>query len=170
MLEPNTGSPASQGFSMPPEWSAHAECLMQWPAREDLWGERLADAQHDYAIVARAIAAFEPVTMICSPGQVATVRDRCGADVESLELDIDDSWARDNGPIFVRDERGALAVVDFGFNAWGERWHPYDHDAAGRPGSRTTWGCRSSMHRSCSRADRSSSTARARSSPPNSAC
>ena len=123
-------SPAALGFSMPAEWSAHAGCLMQWPAREDLWGDRLADAQRDYAVVARAIAAFEPVTMICGPGQAATVRHHCGSDVEPLELEIDDSWVRDNGPIFVRDERGALAVVDFGFNAWGERWHPYDHDAA----------------------------------------
>ncbi len=129
-MSETTTTPAAEGFRMPAEWEPHAGCLMEWPRREDLWGERLADAQRDYAIVARAIAGFEPVTMICHPGDAAIVRDACGSGVEPLEIPLDDSWARDNGPVFVRDDRGRLAIVDFGFNAWGERWHPYDSDAA----------------------------------------
>ena len=50
-------------------------------------------------------------------------------DVEPLEAPIDDSWLRDNGPIFVRNERGEVALVHFGFNSWGEKYLPYDKDA-----------------------------------------
>jgi agmatine deiminase len=46
-----------------------------------------------------------------------------------LELPIDDSWIRDNGPIFVVNDRGDLAIVDFRFNSWGEKYAPWDRDA-----------------------------------------
>jgi agmatine deiminase len=113
---------------MPAEWEQHAGCLMAWPARQALWDGSMAAAKREYAAVARAVAAFEPVTMVCNPGQAREVRDYCGADVEPLEIPIDDSWARDSGPIFVRNGRGEVAVVSFRFNAWGGRWHPHDSD------------------------------------------
>lgn len=122
-------TPAAAGFSMPPEWEPHQGCLMAWPSRAELWGDRMAEAKRDYATVARSIAAFEPVLMACRPGEATDVRDLCGAGVEPLEVPLDDSWARDCGPIFVRDGRGAIAAVKFGFNAWGDRWHPHDDDA-----------------------------------------
>jgi agmatine deiminase len=121
-------TPAEAGFAMPAEWDEHAGTLMSWPCRTELWGSRLDEAKRDYATVARAVAGFEPVTMVCNPGQESEVRDLCGGDVEILPAPIDDSWMRDNGPVFVRNARGELAVVSFGFNAWGERWHPYDND------------------------------------------
>ena len=76
-----------------------------------------------------AVAAFEPVVMVCQPGEAADVSRRCGSNVEPLEAPIDDSWLRDNGPIFVRNERGEVALVHFGFNSWGEKYLPYDKDA-----------------------------------------
>ncbi len=122
-------TPAARGFSMPAEWDEHAGCLMQWPSRRELWGDRFDEAQRDYAEVARAIAAFEPVVMVCSPGEAGAVRELCGGGVTPLEIPINDSWARDSGPVFVRDASGTVAVVSFGFNAWGNRWHPHDDDA-----------------------------------------
>ncbi len=129
MFEERASTPAADGFRMPAEWEPHDRCLMEWPCRRELWGERLDEAKADYAAVARAIAAFEPVTMVADPGDATDVRDRCGAAVDVLELPIDDSWMRDNGPVFVRDAAGRLAVVGFRFNAWGNRWHPHDADA-----------------------------------------
>ncbi len=123
------GTPAAAGFAMPAEWDQHAGCLMSWPARRELWGGRLDDAKRDYASVARAVTGFEPVTMVCPPGSAAEVRDLCGAGVTAFEAPLDDSWMRDNGPTFVRNDDGEVAIVDFAFNAWGERWQPYDSDA-----------------------------------------
>ncbi len=114
---------------MPPEWAPHAACLMEWPTRRELWGDRFDEAKHDYAAVARAISDFEPVLMICNPGTASEVRRLCGDAAEIIELPIDDSWVRDNGPIFVRNASGHVAAVKFDFNAWGERWHPYANDA-----------------------------------------
>jgi agmatine deiminase len=114
---------------MPPEWAHHAGCLMAWPSRHELWQGRLADAKRDYAIVAEAISEFEPVLMVCNPGDASDVSAHCSAAVLALEIPINDSWTRDSGPAFVGNEDGEVAVVGFGFNAWGNRWHPYDDDA-----------------------------------------
>ena len=122
-------TPRDDGFSMPPEFGRHRGTLMAWPTRESLWGSHLESAKSDYAAVARAVAAFEPVTMVCLPGSSGEVRARCGAGVEPLELPIDDSWMRDNGPIFVANARGEVAMVHFRFNSWGEKYLPYDRDA-----------------------------------------
>lgn len=123
-------TPTDAGFAMPAEWEPHAGCLMSWPTRRELWGSRLDEAKRDYAAVARAIAGFEPLTMVVPPGAEREVRDLCGADVSTFAAPLDDSWIRDNGPTFVRDDAGAVAIVSFAFNAWGERWHPYDSDNA----------------------------------------
>jgi agmatine deiminase len=123
-------TPAAAGFAMPGEFEPHAGCLMAWPSRRELWGARLDEAMHDYAAVASAIGEFEPVLMVCNPGHADEVRTRCSAAVTPVEIPIDDSWARDSGPAFVRNAAGEIAVSGFEFNAWGGRWHPHDADAA----------------------------------------
>ncbi|MGW6919313.1 agmatine deiminase family protein [Kitasatospora sp. NPDC054939] len=115
-------------FRMPAEWTEHERCLMAWPTRPDLWGATLDEARREYAEVARAIAAFEPVTMVASPGQGEEARALCGDGIEVVELPIDDSWFRDSAPIFVLGPDGRRAGVDFRFNAWGGKHHPYDTD------------------------------------------
>ena len=116
---------------MPPEWEPHEACFMEWPTltRRAFWAERFDEAKRDYAAVANAISAFEPVVMVCDPDQQQEARAGCGDGVEILPLPIDDSWMRDNGPIFLRDAHGRVAMVHFGFNSWGERYLPYDKDA-----------------------------------------
>jgi agmatine deiminase len=130
-MSERSATPREDGFSMPAEWDPHDACLMEWPAvtRRDFWADRFEEAKRDYASVATAIAAFEPVVMVCDPDQEVEARRYCGENVEVVPIPIDDSWMRDNGPIFVRDGDGRVALVHFGFNAWGERFHPYDKDA-----------------------------------------
>lgn len=115
---------------MPAEWAPHERTIMCWPARESMWRERFAQAEADHAAVANAIAAFEPVLMAADPRFAAEARRLCGEGVEVVELPLDDSWARDSGPIFVADGEGGRAGVQFGFNGWGRKFEPYDDDAA----------------------------------------
>ncbi len=123
-------TPRADGFRMPAEWEPHQCCFMAWPTRASLWGDLFGQSKRDYAEVARAIAAFEPVVMICRPGDAADVRDHCGSAVQVTEIEIDDSWTRDSGPVFVVNDRGDVAAVNFGFNSWGGKYLPYDRDAA----------------------------------------
>ena len=116
----------------PAEWEPHERTLMGWPCRAELWGDQIEQARADYAAVANAIAAFEPVTMIANPGpDSAAARSACGEGVEIVQLGLDDSWLRDCGPIYTYDDGdGARTAVHFTFNAWGEKFTPWDRDAA----------------------------------------
>src|SRR5947209_4124464 len=104
---------------------------MGWPCRLELWGETIEQARSDYASVANAVAAYEPVMMIANPGpDAADARAACGGGVEVVQLPLDDSWLRDCGPIYVYDEHGHRLAVHFRFNAWGQKFPTWDRDAA----------------------------------------
>lgn len=118
---------------LPAEWERHERTLMAWPTRTReaaLWHDQLGLARAAHATVAAAIAQFEPVLMVVNPEDFDHSSAACGDDVEVVAFDIDDSWLRDSGPVFVRDDdaAGGRVGVDFGFNAWGEAFKPYDAD------------------------------------------
>ncbi len=117
---------------MPAEWDPHELTLVAWPQREDAWrGTTIEAARDTHAEVVAAISQFEPVLLVVDPSQAADARSRVpAANVEILELPIDDSWLRDSGPIILSDGQGRRVGVDFRFNAWGEAFSPYENDAA----------------------------------------
>jgi len=125
-----TETPAAGGFHMPGEWAAHERCWMAWPCRAELWGDTLDEARRAYAAVARAIAAFEPVTMIAREADADDASALCGPTVTIMTAPIDDSWMRDIGPTFVLGEGGAVAGVSWRFNAWGGKYRGFQNDAA----------------------------------------
>lgn len=125
-------TPAALGFMMPAEWAPHQRCFIGWPCRTALWGPPAAmeRARRATAEVARAIARFEPVSMLARPEHLAQAVAACGPQVMVIPCQIDDSWLRDTGPSFVRNAQGQIAGVQWGFNGWGGKYHPHDSDAA----------------------------------------
>jgi agmatine deiminase len=116
-------------FRMPAEWERHERTLMCWPCRETSWGHTLEQGRREFAAVANAIAAFEPVTMVArNPEQAAQARAMLAGNVDVVVRPIDGSWLRDNGPLFVTDTSTRRAR-HFRFNAWGERHANRDRDA-----------------------------------------
>ena len=126
----NVVKPADLGYRMPAEWAPHSGCWMAWPQREAIWHGYIEAARDDSVRVAQAIVRFERVTMVAHPLQALEAQVRCGPDVRVVALIIDDSWLRDSGPTFVLDATGRRAAAAFTFNAWGEKYRPFDQDAA----------------------------------------
>ncbi len=124
-----TATPLEAGFRMPAEWEHHARCWMAWPERADLWGEDLPETRQAYARVARAIASFEPVTMIASPAAAAEAGKICGPGVDTLAIPIDDAWLRDSGPAFLVRDDGTRAAAAWHFNGWGGKFSQVERDA-----------------------------------------
>ncbi|CAN5781049.1 agmatine deiminase family protein [soil metagenome] len=116
---------------MPAETAPHERTVMCWPMRAGLYGDLLPDAERAHAEVASTIARFEPVTMIASAPVAERAATRCGPAVEVVELPTDDSWFRDTGPIYVLSADGSRRVaLDWIFNSWGEKYAPWERDAA----------------------------------------
>lgn len=104
---------------------------MAWPCRLELWSDQLQAAKLEYAAVANAVSAFEPVTMVVTdPVAAAEAASLLSGEVELVEIALDDSWMRDNGPIFAVDHTGKRAGVHFRFNAWGEKFEGWERDEA----------------------------------------
>jgi agmatine deiminase len=103
---------------------------MCWPARAECFGgeDGMLLAKQAYARVARAISAFEPVTMAARPRDGVEARLATGGKAEIVEMALDDSWARDIGPTFLRGPKG-LCGVQWIFNAWGGKYREVANDA-----------------------------------------
>jgi agmatine deiminase len=123
---------------MPAEWEPHERTWMAWPSAGYTLGETegdAAEARGTWAAVARAVARFEPVTMVVDPSSEAVAREWLhggGATAHPIDVvtaPLDDAWMRDIGPSFVREGAG-LAAVDWVFNGWGgQEWASWGNDA-----------------------------------------
>ena len=122
-------TPAEDGFSMPAEWSPHAGCLISWPCREPTWHGHFEDAKRAYTAVIEAIDRFDPVTILADPATAQEARRRLGPGARIIEAALDDSWARDNGPIFLWRGDNTVALANFRFNGWGHK-QPHEKDDA----------------------------------------
>jgi agmatine deiminase len=130
-LDADDPCPARDGYAMPAEWASHARTWICWPCRTEAWGgpEGLLRAKQAYARVARAISSFEPVVIAARPHDAAEAKLATSGKVEVFEVPLDDSWARDIGPTFLTAQNGQRAAVQWRFNAWGNKYQPWDQDA-----------------------------------------
>lgn len=113
---------------MPAEFSRHSRTVICWPARREIYGSRLVEAQKAHAALANTISGYEPVTMIANPQDASAARGACAENVEVVALEIDDAWFRDSGPNYVI-ENGELIATCWNFNGWGAKFIPFDKDA-----------------------------------------
>ncbi|MFB6467205.1 agmatine deiminase [Cytobacillus sp. Hz8] len=126
-------NPKLDGFRMPGEFEKHEGCWIIWPERPDNWREGGKPAQKIFAEVAKAISEFEPVSMVVSRGQYSNARHMLPDQIRVVEMANDDSWIRDCGPTFVKNDlTGEIRGVDWTFNAWGGLvdglYFPWDDD------------------------------------------
>lgn len=119
----------NKNYYMPAEWERHERTFIEWPVEESLvWPDNHEEVIKGYANVINAIAEFEKVTLLVNEDTYEEAKSRCKENVELLTIPHNDAWCRDNGPTFVWDECKNLAAINWNFNAWGERFTPYDLD------------------------------------------
>ncbi len=116
-------TPVQQGFFMPPEWHPHSQCRMAFPNRFDVWTDEVGfkNACRAYAAVAKAIAHFEPITMLVNANQQLDAAALCGPSVKLMVVTHNDSWHRDTGATFVISRQGELAGINWQFNDYGNK-------------------------------------------------
>lgn len=116
-------------YYMPAEWDEHERTLIEWPVKDSLvWSDNYEEVCKGYAEVAKAISEFEKVTMIVNEDTKEEAKALCGEDVEYLLIPHNDAWCRDNGPTYIWNNKKELKGINWKFNAWGEKYVPYDLD------------------------------------------
>lgn len=113
--------PAQDGFYMPAEFAEHEGCIIVWPERAGSWNFGARKAREAFAAVVKAIAESEKVYVAAGKDSLASAQELLAGieNVEILNSETDDSWARDIGPTFVVNKAGVVRSVNWEFNAWG---------------------------------------------------
>jgi agmatine deiminase len=122
--------PNELNYSMPAEWVKHSRTFISWPVQDSMvYPEDYETVSEGYAQIIKAIAEFEPVTVVVNAAVLARVKLYFTENnIEFLPIEHNDAWLRDNGPTFIVDGQGGVAGVNWGFNAWGGKYEPWDLD------------------------------------------
>ena len=125
---------------MPAEWESHEATWISWPQPDcNSFPGSYDRVIPTFVKMAEALAESEIVRINVSGAEqekaVRKLLRSCPPDrVECFHIPTDEPWCRDHGPIFVkRDKSPQLAVLNFGFNAWGYKLSPFDEDNAVPP-------------------------------------
>jgi agmatine deiminase len=125
--------PQALGYYMPAEWEHHEGTWLQWPHEgpfpdqqirlESLW-LAMTEVLHQHEVVHIVVTDERGGEHL--QNQVKYF----GWDEKNIDIHViptNDVWARDNGPIFLVNDRGELAITAWNFNGWGERY-PFQMD------------------------------------------
>jgi len=132
--------PAQLGYRMPAEWAPHRGTWLSWPHRESSWPGNFEAIPPIFAAMVQALEPGEEVHINVTG---ATMESDARSLLEDLHVPVnrvrfyhhptDDAWCRDHGPIFTQRavaDRVDEAIVDWGYNSWGNKYPPFDLDDA----------------------------------------
>jgi agmatine deiminase len=126
---------------MPAEWEPHAATWLTWPRPEGIsFPGKYETIPPVYAQLIRHLVQSEEVNInVWNAEMEESVRgflrtERAPLDrVHFHHFPAYEPWCRDHGPIFLArdDARGRQrAIVDWAYNAWGNKYPPFDLDDA----------------------------------------
>jgi agmatine deiminase len=136
-----SATPAQLGYRMPAEWEPHVGTWFTWPRPEGIsFPGKYEPVPDVYAEVIRALVPVEEVHLnVWNREMEQWVRGLLAARRVPLDrvffhhFPAYEPWCRDHGPIFLTREvegRHERAIVDWGYNAWGGKYPPFDLDDA----------------------------------------
>jgi agmatine deiminase len=127
--------PRELGFSLPAEWAPQEAIWLSWPHNYQTWPGRFRPVPYNFANIVANITRFQPVRINAAKHlqpRAARLCSRLGAQMDRVTFydhPTNDAWCRDHGPIFVKNpESGEVALTDWAYNAWGNKYPPYDLD------------------------------------------
>ena len=128
-------TPASLGFRMPAEWEPQAAIWLSWPHKRASWPGHFRPIPYKFAEIVATISRFQDVRINAAlplQRRAKALVAKAGADLNRVTFynhPTNDAWCRDHGPIFVKNDRtGEVALTDWDYNAWGDKYPPYQHD------------------------------------------
>jgi agmatine deiminase len=123
---------------MPAEWAPHRGTWLSWPHKRDSWPGKFEPIPGIFAEIVRHLVPGEQVHVNVGDAELEAEAHaalaRAGVPSGSVFFHrhvTNDAWCRDHGPIFVQREvegRREQLIVDWGYNAWGEKYPPFEDD------------------------------------------
>ena len=121
-------TPYKLGYYMPAEWEPHEGTWLQWPHDGPFPDEQIRLTSLWLAMT-DALREHESVHIIAEDERhgehIKQLVHYYAWDESKINIHViptDDVWVRDNGPIFLVNDRGMLAITEWNFNGWGGRY------------------------------------------------
>lgn len=118
----------SASTRFPAEWEPQSAVLVAWPHADTDWAARLGEVEETYIALVAAITRFERAIVCVADADLQTyaeARLRSArvdlSKVDFIEVEYDDTWLRDSGPLTLREGDG-FRLLDFRFTGWGGKF------------------------------------------------
>ena len=130
-------TPKQLGYHFPAEFALHEATWLSWPHKEESWPGKLAAIYPAYSQFVNVLAKSEKVRINVANEQLKASAiihlQQAGVDMQQVEFFMhptNDAWCRDHGPAFLVNptSKHKKVIVDWGYNAWGDKYPPYDLD------------------------------------------
>lgn len=111
-------------LSMYPEWEKQTFVQLTWPHEGTDWKPILAEAEDNFVRIAREIVKHEGLLIVAPDIEHVKqlfAKEQIVGDIRFAEIDTNDTWARDHGPISVR-HNSETELLDYCFNGWGMKF------------------------------------------------
>jgi agmatine deiminase len=112
-------------WRMPAEWEPHEATWLAWPHERTDWPGKFAPIPWVYGDIVKKLARVEKVRILIEDAALEKsarrVLAKCPVDMSGVEFfrwPTNRSWTRDYGPIFVRNDKGEIAITNWLFNGW----------------------------------------------------
>ena len=121
-------------YRFPAEFEPHEATWIAWPHFEPDWPGKFEPIPWVYAEIVRVLHEHERVEILCHDESVKADAARnleAHGVRDNFRLHLapsDRVWLRDSGPTCVVDEKGAVVLVNWRFNAWA-KYDNYERDA-----------------------------------------
>ena len=121
---------------MPAEWEQQEAVWVSWPLNPVTWPTRMQSVWNSMSSMVSALSRHAKVWINADPARVDAIRRLLelegGIVMDQIRFSgvpTNDAWCRDHGATLVQDlESGRLCGLDWDFNAWGDKYQPWDDD------------------------------------------
>ncbi|MDB5285046.1 MAG: agmatine deiminase [Bacteroidota bacterium] len=132
----NNPTPRQLGFTFPAEFEPQNAMWLSWPHKEASWPGKIETIFPVYSQFIKLVAEGQRVCINVANERMKafaiTNLERVEADLSKIDFffhPTDDAWCRDHGPAFlVNRSTKEKVIVDWDYNAWGDKYPPYDLD------------------------------------------
>ena len=130
-------TPAAAGYFFPAEFALHTATWLSWPHNPDTWPGKIDSIYSSYSQFIKTLVAGEYVHINVADAQMQFIATKIlmqhNVPMERIRFyhhPTNDAWCRDHGPAFLinPESRQPKVIVDWGHNAWGGKYPPFDLD------------------------------------------
>ena len=132
-----TKKPKELGYYFPAEFDKHVATWLSWPHKEASWPGKIESIYPVYASFVKLLAEGENVNINVADEAMRSKALRWleaeGVNLARVQFffhPTNDAWCRDHGPAFLINPSAEVKkiIVDWGYNAWGGKYPPFDLD------------------------------------------